>query len=155
VLLNQIHDDAENMGFIKDALPAFRDERYIKIDRKPVLLIYRPALFPNFKNIADSWRDFCKDQGLAGLYIVMVQTFFDNTKDPQKYGCDAAVEFPPHQEFIIPKRLNIPFYNKEYEAEVFDYKKLAAFSIKMKKPSYTLFRGIMPGWDNTARTKTP
>ncbi len=27
--------------------------------------------------------------------------------------------------------------------------------MRMKQSPYTLFRGIMPDWDNTARTKTP
>jgi len=155
VLLNQTHDDTENMGFIKDALPAFRDERYIRVEGKPVLLIYRPALFPDLNRTADKWRKYCKNLGLNGLYIVLVHTFFDNSKNPKQYGCDAAVEFPPHQSFIIPKKLNVPYYTNELEINVFDYKKLAAFSMKMKQPSYTLFRGIMPDWDNTARTKTP
>lgn len=153
ILLNQTHDDSENMGFIKDALASFRDERYIRVDGKPVLLVYRPALFPDFNNTAIIWRKFCKDQGLNGLYIVMVQTFFDKTKDPQKYGCDAAVEFPPHQGFIVPKKLDEPYYTNELNIKVFDYKKLAAFSMKKQKPTYTLYRGIMPGWDNSARTK--
>ena len=153
ILLNQTHDEDENRGFIEDALVAFRDERYIRIDGKPVLLIYRPALFPDFKKTASMWRKFCIEQGLNGLYVVMVQTFFDDTKDPRKYNCDAAVEFPPHQGFCVPKKLKVPFYGDRFEGEIIDYQKLAAFSMKKKKPAYTLFRGVMPGWDNTARTK--
>ncbi|MCF6341204.1 MAG: glycoside hydrolase family 99-like domain-containing protein [Bacteroidales bacterium] len=153
ILLRQTHDEAENMGFIEDALPALRDERYIRIDGKPVLLIYRPALFPDFKNTAESWRKYCRENGLNGLYLVMVQTFFDKTKDPLKYNCDAAVEFPPHQGFCVPKKLGVPFHSGKFEGEIFDYQKLASFSMKKKKPSYTLFRGVMPGWDNSARTK--
>ena len=153
ILLKQTHDDAENMGFIKDTLLAFKDKRYIRIDDKPVLLIYRPALFPDLKKTAEVWREYCRENGLKGLYLVMVQTFFDNTKDPQKYGCDAAVEFPPHQGFCISKKLDFPFHSDNFEGEIIDYQKMAAFSMQKKKPPYTLFRGIMPDWDNTARTK--
>jgi hypothetical protein len=82
----------------------------------------------------------------------MVQTFFDPTKNPKKYNCDAAVEFPPHQSFCVPKKLKAPFYLNNFEGEIIDYLKLAAYSMKKKPPTYTLFRGLMPGWDNTART---
>ncbi len=153
ILLNQTHDDAENLGFIKDAINIFKDERYITVDGKPVLLIYRPALFPNFKKTAAIWRKYCLKNGLNGLYIVMVQTFFDEAKDPKNYDCDASVEFPPHQGFCVPKKLKESFFIDNFEGEIIDYQKLAAFSMRKKAPNYTLFRGIMPGWDNTARTK--
>ena len=64
-----------------------------------------------------------------------------------------AVEFPPHQGFCVPEKLKEPFFIDNFEGEIIDYQKLAAFSMKKKAPNYTLFRGIMPGWDNTARTK--
>nr|NQU93667.1 glycoside hydrolase family 99-like domain-containing protein [Bacteroidota bacterium] len=153
VLLDQTHDDDENRGFIEDAITAFRDERYIRIDGKPVLLIYRPGLFPDFRRTAKMWRSYCSEQGLNGLYLVMVMTFFDNTKDPQKYSCDAAMEFPPHQGFCVPTKPNVPLHLEKFKGEFIDYKKMAAFSSQKKKPSYTMFRGVMPGWDNTARTK--
>jgi len=153
ILIDQTHDDNENRKFIEDALPALRDERYIRIEGKPMLLIYRPSLFPDFRKTADAWRNFCRANGLGGLYLIMVRTFFDPAKNPEKYGCDAAVEFPPHKGFCVSKKMKVPFYISNFEGEIFDYRSMAAFSMVQKPPPYTLFRGVMSGWDNTARTK--
>ncbi len=37
-------DDRENMSFIRDITPALKDSRYVRIDDRPLLLIYPPEL---------------------------------------------------------------------------------------------------------------
>ena len=45
VLMEQQLQDGDDEKFIRDIMQFFKDERYIKIDNKPVLIIYRLNLF--------------------------------------------------------------------------------------------------------------
>ncbi|MDI7048187.1 glycoside hydrolase family 99-like domain-containing protein, partial [Escherichia coli] len=47
VLLEQIHSDDEDRHFIEDLIPTLKDRRAIKVDGKPMLLVYRADLFPD------------------------------------------------------------------------------------------------------------
>lgn len=51
-------------------LPFFKDERYIKIDGKPLVLIYRIADIPCLQEMISYWRQLAYEEGLEGLYII-------------------------------------------------------------------------------------
>lgn len=57
----------EHFGYL---LPFFRDERYIKVDGKPVFLIYKPEIIGCLDEMADCWRGLAEAEGLPGLYII-------------------------------------------------------------------------------------
>ncbi len=153
VLLDQLHDDQENRAFFMDILPALKDSRYIHIDGRPLLLIYRPGLFPDFKKTVALWNRQCLENGIRNLYIVMVRTLFDKENGPDFYGCDAAVEFPPHLVPRLSVRDQVTLFDAGFKGYVYDYKAVVNDSMTFVKPGFTLFRGIIPQWDNTARNK--
>ena len=62
---------------------------------KPLLAIYRVGLLPSPAELFAAWREAARQHGLPDLHICMAETFGQN--DPFASGCDAAVEFPPHQ----------------------------------------------------------
>ena len=51
-------------------LPAFRDERYFRVDGRPLFLVYRPNDLPDAAAFADQWRRLAERAGLPGLYLV-------------------------------------------------------------------------------------
>lgn len=51
-------------------LPYFKDERYIKIDGKPVYAIYNPRALPDQDRFMDAWDRWAKEAGLPGVYFV-------------------------------------------------------------------------------------
>ncbi len=51
-------------------LPFFLDNRYIRIQDKPVLMIYRPDLIHCLKSMIETWRECAIQHGLNGLYII-------------------------------------------------------------------------------------
>ena len=48
----------------------FKDERYIKINGKPIFLIYRPDEIPNLTEMIEFWNEMARYDGYAGIYIV-------------------------------------------------------------------------------------
>lgn len=50
----------------------FKDERYIKINGKPIFLIYKPASIPCLAKMIDYWKKLAENIGLPGIYVVGV-----------------------------------------------------------------------------------
>ena len=51
-------------------LPAFRDERYIHVDGKPIFAIYAPHDIPEVENFIDLWQNMAQENGLKGIHFI-------------------------------------------------------------------------------------
>jgi len=156
VLLRQTHDETDDRAFIRSLIPFFRDDRYIRIHDKPLLLIYRTGLYSDPAKTAELWREEAAKHGL-GLFLCRVE-FGSDVFPPAQIGYDAAVEFPPHQAPGLPpprtySANGLPGVVPGYTGSVVDYPDFAAGMIGRPLPDYTLFRTAMPGWDNTPRRR--
>ncbi len=151
VLMPQFHDLEIDERFIVDIMPFLKDPRYIKIENKPMILVYNVGRIPNPQELFRRWREIAQDEGFKGLHIVIAQTF--GVKDPYPYGADAAVEFPPHTS--ISSEISNEFLTEEeknaFKGRIFDYREVVAREIFRNPPPYILYRGLMTGWDNTPR----
>jgi O-antigen biosynthesis protein len=151
VLIAQAHSPEDDLAFIEDIEPALRDRRYIRVNGRLLLVVYRPGLLPDPKASAQRWRDYCARKSLGGLYLVAVQAF--ETEDPRPLGFDAAVEFPPHALGAGASVLNpqMKIVNPNYQGVICDYSYLIESAKKISRADFTLFRGVCPSWDNEAR----
>lgn len=151
VLLEQKYNDEDPDEFIKSLLPYFEDSRYVSVDNKPVLVVYRAKDIPAVKSVFRKWRELVCSHGYPGLHIVAVD-FYDII-NPNEVEADALVEFPPHKfNSSANKPDHIPFFtNPSFNGCLIDYRKIISQSISRQRPSFTLYRGLIPSWDNTAR----
>jgi hypothetical protein len=89
VLIEQTYPgDEDHRRHFERLLPAFRDRRYIKVDGKPLFVIYRPMELPDPKHVADLWQQMAVAAGFPGLHLVGVASA-DWT--PQEHGFDASI----------------------------------------------------------------
>ena len=152
VLLEQKYDDKEYSDLIKDLTPYFANNNYIKIDGRPLILIYRPDVIKNINRLIKFWREHCKQSGLNAPFIVGAETF--GLKNPTKMGFDAGVEFPPHNLgycSFLNSKLNI--YDSKFNGYIFDIEDHINNPKNQKYAGYNLFKTVFPSWDNTARRK--
>lgn len=151
VLIAQQHSPEDDLAFIKDIEPALRDSRYIRVNGRPLLVVYRVSLLPDAVATAKRWREYCINCGIGELYLVAAQCF--EVTDPRKYGFDALVEFPPHHLAVGAPTINhdLQIINPGYQGGVVDYSYVVGKARQVKKPAFTLFRGVFPSWDNEAR----
>lgn len=150
VLLGQSYTAKDDLQFISDLVPYLKDSRYIRIDGRLLLIVYRPSLLPDCQQTIRIWRDYCREQGLGELFLAMVQFDVD---DPRIMGFDAAIEFPPHKLARGLPSINhkLEMVNPEYSGYVVDYRELAERGRTWPVPEYPLFKGVAPRWDNEAR----
>lgn len=151
VLLEQKYLESDPVEFITSLIPHFLDKRYIRVDNKPLLVVYRAKDIPNPAHVFKTWRKIAAENGIPDIHIAAVD-FYD-IKRPEEVGADALVEFPPHKFngiHSMPSKMP-EFINKNFKGSIVDYSKVVTQSAKRKRPDFTLYRGVVPSWDNTAR----
>ena len=149
VLIAQKHSAEDDIAFFDDILPALRDPRYICIDSKPFLIVYRVALLPDATATAARWRKQALQAGLPGLYLVAARTH--DMIDPRPYGFDATVEFPPHQVPANDITHKKAIVNPGFEGKIYDFKDFSDKFGRLVETRFTNYKTVMPSWDNEAR----
>lgn len=149
VILAQKHSPEDDLAFIKDIEPALRDSRYIRIDDKPLLIVYRPELLPDPKATAKRWREYSQNAGIGDLYIAAAATF--GLEDYRQIDYDGLVQFPPHN--IAPTEITdqVELLNENYRGRVLDYPSFADQAIQSLSGKTHTFPCVMMDWDNEAR----
>lgn len=149
ILIGQQHSPDDDIAFIRDIDAALRDPRYIRIDGRPLLIVYRPALLPDARATAARWRQYCREAGLNDPYLASTHAF--DRIDPRSMGFDAAIEFAPNNLGAPAVTDQMKIVNPDFAGVVYDYRYLVEYSRTCVPPSYTLFRSVTPMWDNEAR----
>lgn len=162
VLLRQIYSPQDDLEHIKSLIPRFKDSRYIKLEGKPLILIYRASNLPDPAETFVSWRRKVEEAGLNGLYICCVESFPADHGLANKIGADAAVEFAPDWT-VLPRRVGVgnPFsflssraLNKVSKTNHFsEYADLVDSMLNKPAPKYRRYPCVTPMRDNTARRK--
>ncbi|MDR7222764.1 glycoside hydrolase family 99-like domain-containing protein [Aminobacter aminovorans] len=151
ILIDQKHSPEDDIAFIAEVVPYLRDPRYIRVDGKPLLLVYRPSELPSAKQTAQRWRKWCIENGIGDIHLAYTQSF--EQVDPSVYGFDAAIEFPPNRSHPPDMTQAVTPLHAEFSMKVYDWRVFKERSESYGDPGYSLYRTVCPGWDNTARRK--
>ncbi|MDW7643562.1 MAG: glycoside hydrolase family 99-like domain-containing protein [Desulfuromonadales bacterium] len=149
VLIEQKYLPGDDLAFIKSLVPFFEDRRYIRVDGRPFLIIYRPQHLPDARRSSHVWRDHCRSVGLGEIHICAALTH--GNMDYKRFGFDSGVEFPPHNLSADNINRDIRFY-KAFRGNVIQYADVACSYLERDYEGSRIFRTVFPSWDNTART---
>lgn len=151
VLLGQTHTPESDERFIRDVIKYMEDPRYIEIDGRPLLTIYRIGLLPELEATVKRWRQIAKELLGKDLFLVYAMTFGEK-RVPETIGFDAAIQFPPHGISAHNITQSITPFSDDYSGNVFDYEDLAANArSSLGEYDFPVIPGVFPSWDNTAR----
>lgn len=150
VILPQRHEDGDAEAYIDSIAPALRDPRYIRIDGRPLLMLYRPGSLPDATDTVARWRARARELGLGELYLVMAQVF--EQWDPRPWGFDAAAGFPPNNvgSGKIDQRW-LRRFDHEATSVSYSYDAMAHRAMSYRPEEFRLFPGVCPSWDNEPR----
>lgn len=150
VLLGQHHDAGTDVGFIDYVMPLLKHPKYLRVADRPVLLVYRADILDDAPTMLEGWRRRAAEEGLAGLFILMVESF--GLTDPRPFGFDGAVQFPPHGVAAPEQDPEEWGAVDDFEGKLYSYDAAAASALADLAPrAWPRFPGVMPGWDNTPR----
>lgn len=147
----------------------FKDDRYINHEGMPVLLIYKPQLITNCKEMILFWRKLAFDNGLPGIYLgFQHSSAFDF--DMKGLGFDFGVEFEPMYTIKTMKPVSKKVTDRLIYAlkkpawilkrtmervlkrpEIYDYDDVWQKIINRDRVLDNIYPGAFPSWDNTPR----
>lgn len=159
-------DDTEHFYSL---LEAFNDKRYIEVNDKKLIFIFRPMEIPNPNAFIELWQNLAAKEGLNGLHFVGMH--MPQNWRPQMHGFDAMIpdflarykykKFMGDQLEITPvNRLRRKLFRSMSKAlqgfkslpEIVSYKKYVNHfpEYPHKQNEYPW---IYPNWDNTPRAE--
>ena len=146
LLQPQRYSEEDDLAHIRWLLDAFADDRYIKVDGRPFMLIYRPLNFPDVKRTTDIWREEAVKAGFPDLYLSWVEGWGRPPGGPEAHGFDATVAF-------MPRAVGRHYYPVESVRthKVIDYR--STYEAVLNEPPFPWkrFPTVMVNWDNTPR----
>lgn len=163
ILIKQEYSEEDRRSFIIDIRKYLDDERYIRVDGKPVIVVYNPRIIPHCKDTFLKWRETAREIGIGEIVIWTVQgdknmPVQDHELDPV---IDGEIEFPPHgygfPEIHVPEKM---LKVRSGEGSIFDYSGLVNLIEDQirKEPQDSgkvpVYRTCMMDWDNSCRRKT-
>lgn len=160
VIVAQGYSHEDDVAHVRQLLPAFADQRYVRVDGKPLFLVYRASLLPDSRRTTDTWRAEAARAGLPGLFLCRVENDVGRA-DPTATGFDAAVDFQPDFSALgralrrdLPNRIlrRAHVTNQAYRHHrIYDYDEFVRRMLSRPVPAYRRFACVTPGWDNTPR----
>jgi lipopolysaccharide biosynthesis protein/GT2 family glycosyltransferase len=157
ILLPQAYGPGWVGRFAHDIAPLLRDRRYFRLDGKPMLLIYRIGHIPGAPTAMRELRTTLLGEGISELHLAAAWVRFagdaDLPRDPGVLGLDAYFEFPPHEIPMEPLRPSPSEIQEGFSGALWDYNRIVTAALaKLDEPvEGRRHRGVMVGWDNTAR----
>ncbi|WP_216452251.1 glycoside hydrolase family 99-like domain-containing protein [Arcanobacterium phocae] len=155
VLVGQDYSTVPAEDFIKDILEFLADDRYVRVEGKAVLAVYRPAQMSNFPEVVQKWRQIARESGVGELLILAVEVAqqFDGLGDDWKeMGLDGTLMFPPHNLTWDGAMLHKYRPDRRFRGRLLSYRKIVMRAIRhiwgLEEGQYP---GVMVTFDNTAR----
>ena len=146
VLINQEYKDEDPELFVKDIKKYIFDNRYIKINSKPVIGIFEPFKIPKLNETLIIWREKSKEYGIGEIFILICVNGHNINKIQNLNFIDGAYDFPP--------RNNIAKNRNKFRKTVL-YTELIYKNIKLNNlidnKKIPIYRGSMLEWDNSPR----
>jgi hypothetical protein len=137
-------------------LDAFKDNRYICVDGKPIFVIFKPDLLPDPLFFSRLWRKLAKKEGLPGIYFISNKKFWNisigefNGFTAQRLFDNIDMSFKESQNNFIFRKLLNKFRFFHHKPICYSYDEYVdTYPVGMLKPEE--YPTIFPNWDNTPR----
>ena len=147
-------------------LPFFKDKRYIYVDGKPLFVLYKPEIFPEYKEMFRMWNDLAVQNGLKGLSFGVQGAIWNNIEDVDDEMVDLRILYEPgfttsqrHAKKglrygAVSTALKLNRKIRKISVDMVSYEEVCRNIVRRKVFSPKLVPGFFVGWDNTPRKGT-
>lgn len=175
VLVNQDYDYEDHRKHIAWLCNVFADSRYLRVEGRPLFLIYQPEDIPDVSNMLAAWRRTCAKELGVEPYFCGVRTGFSTLDSAgiNALGFDGVVEFEPNRKHfpaaknatghavsllhrVLPTKLYDALRDNRWLGRrnlntIIEYAKYVDHSLARPKLGEATYPVVFPSWDNTVR----
>lgn len=161
ILIKQDYgDEIEWESHFNYLIPFFKDKRYIKIDNKPLFMLYSPRNVENLDNRIQFYNEKCKEYGFDGIFI-LESINHKNFNSVSTYSSGVVIREPSIgitssslSKRVIHKIKSGLKRNYLFKPMKYDYETICKESLNFAKSfkcTKRVFLGSFTGWDSTPR----
>jgi lipopolysaccharide biosynthesis protein len=175
VLMRQDPNKYDAVAHMEWLVKAFRDPRYVRINGRPLFLVYYAGGLANRAAVVRTWRETAARLGVPELYLCAVQSPPDYTEYAEALadGFDAMTEFYPTGKSLLAtgtggmldaawrftrraaQRVAVELLAPvRAKMRVLSYPAVVEYAMKRVQTGERVFPCVMPSWDNSARRRT-
>lgn len=140
-------------------LDALQDDRYIKVNGRPLFYVYSPHLIPDTNVFFDCWNELAIKHGLKQFYFVSRCDNQKNAESILKIGYDAIQTNRLGEAMSLDSslksnwnRISRKILNNKFNLDIWDYSKLSINLVNKNDSLENYFPTILSGWDNSPRS---
>lgn len=158
VLIEQLYPGEEDYrAHFSAVLPAFQDQRYIRVDGKPLFMIYQPYNLPDPKAFITLWRQLAAQAGLEGLHLVAQTYSASCIDDLRAMGFDAVnvvrmYDYTTHRQRSLSTLLHSVRHKYLNAPRIAPYKQVKQWFVGQEEKRGDVYPTVIPNWDHTPRT---
>jgi lipopolysaccharide biosynthesis protein len=162
VLLQQVYSPEDDEQHIDHLMPFFADRRYIRIQGRPLFIVYKAAALPDPRATFERWRRQARAAGIGELFLAQFEALGNGSAlDPREIGLDLSIEFAPDWRSLGGQYYRtwkgrlataLGLVPRAYaEHSIHDYSRMVAQATHKPMPQYPFTRCISPGFDSSPR----
>lgn len=155
ILIRQNYSPENDIRFIADLKRYLDDSRYLRVNGKPVVMIYHAKVLPDQQATFRRWRKWCRDNGVGEILIWSCRAFVRDNEFNRNPEIDREVEFPPHQVATLETFPAERFRAYENCGHFYNYARVVEDALAHKTMAdaapYPIYRTVTLGWDNSCR----
>jgi lipopolysaccharide biosynthesis protein len=159
VLLKQTYSPDDDLAHARWLAEVFSDTRYLRVDGRPIFVLYRAPSLPDPKRTTDTFRSECVRLGVSEPFIIGRDTH-NRGMDMRALGCDISESSSPALG-ALPRAFHPPGRPADWtrnarlgvwsgDLKIYDYED-ACRRMERIRPSHPHIPGFFVGWDNTPR----
>jgi lipopolysaccharide biosynthesis protein len=157
ILIAQGYGEGWADRFYDDIRPALGDHRYITVEGRPLLVLYRIGQIKDARAAVERWKARAKEDGLGGLHVLAVNhsRHFEELPRGIEEVIDGLVQFPPLNGIGLQSVKDIAGVSRKNKGDVYSYDAAVngAELTTTSPQGLRIHPGVMPGWDNTPRRR--
>jgi len=158
MLIEQTYPAGDDERHFAAILPILRDKRYIRVDGKPLLMVYRPLQLPDGKAWTARWQQMAREAGFPGLYLLGHALYRHEVSSVLRLGFDAVNLVPlgdtkRHPLLMLRHLPNLIKHVCGKAPLAYNYKSaIRVFASRIMRRE-NVVPTIFPNWDHTPRSR--